>query len=170
MTMVSQPAGTLPVRTLERVPAETVQVWVQFAYMANTPAVFDVLADVFFALSWEVHAQEQLQHIEQAITSPYVDAPFWMGMYVHSADCAVRDWQSAAASLSRVVDGQGAVEFTGWRDFAHARKEQLAQSAEQMFQAALFTCEQMGAELPTDYLKERLARQLQSQLAPGQQQ
>src|SRR5579863_153776 len=67
MTMISHPMSALPVRTLERVPAETVQVWVQFACSANNPGVFFVLADVFFALSWELRAHDSWQQIERIV-------------------------------------------------------------------------------------------------------
>jgi hypothetical protein len=168
VTMISQPVGTLPVRTLERVPAETIQMWVQFAYTANTPAAFGVLADVFFALSWEIRAQDEWLSVEQAMTRLYANVPFWMSMYIHSTDYAVNDWRNVVEVLTRVVDKQGIAEFAGWRDFAVNHVEQLAQSAEQMFHVVLSYCEHNGVKLPTEYMEERLARHLEGQAVAAQ--
>ncbi len=169
MTMISHPMGPLPVRTLERVPAETVQVWVQFACSANNPGVFFVLADVFFALSWEVRAHDSWQQVEQIVQHGLASPHYTMDSFVQDADYAADDWRGAVERLTGVMNQQGSPDYSGWRDFASARAEQMTQAAEQMFQHILSYCEHNGLKLPA-YAELRLARQLEAQMVyvPGQ--
>lgn len=169
MSMISHPMGALPVRTLERVPAETVQVWVQFACSANNPGVFFVLADVFFALSWEVRAHDSWQHVEYIIQHGLASPHYTMDSFVQDTEYAADDWRGAVERLTGVMNQQGSPDYSAWRDFAADRAEQMAQASEQTFQYILVYCEQNGLKLPA-HAEQRLARQLEAQMVyiPGQ--
>ena len=107
-------AGTIPyqqmafpVKTLERVPLEDLQLWAQFAEVSNVPETFQVVADALFALSWELRLHETVHKFERAMQQDWPDsAATWLGLLADDLKYAAGDWKDVLLRLRRVVNGQ----------------------------------------------------------------
>src|SRR5205085_11587558 len=109
-----------PVRTLERVPLEDLQLWAQFAEVSNVPETFQVLADALFALSWELRLQETVHKFERAMQQDWPDsAATWLGLRADDLKYAAGDWKDVLLRLRRVVNGQREYADFQQAAFAH---------------------------------------------------
>ncbi len=147
-------AGTIPyqqmafpVKTLERVPLEDLQLWAQFAEVSTVPETFQVVADALFALSWELRLHETVHKFERAMQQDWPDsAATWLGLLADDLKYAAGDWKDVLLRLRRVGNGQ--CEYAHWRQAALAHLQQAEQVLRQIYGYAVAFGQQYGIAVP----------------------
>jgi hypothetical protein len=145
-----------PVKTFDRVPLEDIQLWAQFADMADVPESFGVVADALFALSWEVRVQDTTRRFEEALAQNWPDhAMTWVGLLADDLKNASRDWKDILLRLRRVMNGSS--EYAHWQRTALEHLRRLEEMLRQIYSYAVGFGQHYGIALP-----ERLRESIQA--------
>lgn len=142
---VSRPeVAAFPRQMLDRLPPEEAAVWVQFAEAASAlPQAFQVLAEAFLALSWELEAFHTRRKVEDWLAQQDVEtAVRWADMTVNEYRNAIKGWDDVAVALAPET------AFAQWRGYALERAGQLHAMKEQVCTWGLALCEQFQLPVP----------------------
>lgn len=154
-----------PVRTVERVPIEDMQVWAQFAEVAAIPEAFRIVAEALFALSWELRANEYAQCFESEKEGRPEIAVGWLDLVVSDLKYAIGDWHDVLRVLHPVAQRDEQRESMHWVRVAQTHIEQDEALMRQVCRYATLFCQHYQVPLPADIHKQVYEAQVQAQVA-----